>query len=131
LKRTGNLKLARQSVAITGFAIAALGIIPAALTSDPVACVVYSCFGVFGLELTVGVSWAIPLDIGGDYAGSASAIMNTFGNIGGALSPSVLAYLVQGYGWEMPFLVTSLLSVAAAALYVRIDATRRIFPEAV
>ena len=39
-------------------------IIPATLTTDPFTCVLFSCLAVFGLELTVGVSWALPLDIG-------------------------------------------------------------------
>jgi len=100
--------------------------VPAALTSDPIHCVVYTCVALLGLELTVGVSWAIPLDIGGDWAGSVSAVMNTCGNIGGAISPAVLAYLVRGYGWEVPFLVASGLCVIAAALFLKIDATRHI-----
>jgi sugar phosphate permease len=130
-RRTQNLRLARQVIAVSGFLIAALGIVPATLTPDPVTCVLFSCLGVFGLEITVGVCWAIPLDIGGDYAGSASAIMNTCGNIGGAISPAVLAYLVRAYGWDIPFLVASAFCIAAAVLFLRIDATRRIFPESV
>jgi sugar phosphate permease len=74
----------------------------------------------------VGVSWAIPLDIGGDYAGSVSAVMNTCGNIGGAISPALLAYLVSAYGWDVPFFLAAGLCVVAAALFSRIDATRRI-----
>ena len=31
---------------------------------------------VFFLELTVGVSWAVALDIGDEYAGSVSAALN-------------------------------------------------------
>lgn len=125
--RTGNLKLARRGVGVAGFLIAAAGIIPATLTPDPLASVYFSCLGVFGIEVTVGVSWAIPLDIGGDYAGSVSAVMNTFGNIGGALSPTLLALLVKHYGWETPFLAASALCVIAAMLFARIDATRAIF----
>ena len=83
----------------------------------------------FGLELTVGVSWALPLDIGGDYAGSVSAVMNTCGNIGGAISPALLAYLVQNFGWREPFLLASVFCLVAAALFLKIDARRRIFPE--
>lgn len=131
LKRSGNLKSSRRMVAIAGYVLAAIGIIPATLTDDPVSCILYTCVGVFGLELTVGVSWAIPLDIGGDYAGSASAIMNTCGNIGGAISPALLAYLVQGYGWNIPFFLASALCLVAAALYFKIDATQRVFPESV
>jgi MFS family permease len=92
-------------------------------------CVWYTCLAVFGLESTVGVSWAIPLDIGGDYAGSVSAVMNMCGNIGGAISPALLAYLVRWYGWNVPFLVSAALCIAAAALFFRIDATKRIFTE--
>ena len=102
---------------------------PATFTASPTASVWYTCIAVFGLETTVGVSWAIPLDIGGDYAGSVSAVMNTCGNIGGAISPALLAYLVRSYGWNVPFVVASALCVAAAMLFGRIDATRRIFAD--
>lgn len=131
LRRTGNLKIARRSVAITGFVLAITGILPAALTRDPILCVELSCLAVFGIELTVGVSWAIPLDIGGDYAGSVSAVMNTCGNIGGAISPALLAYLVRSFGWEMPFLFSAGFCAIAALLFFKIDATRRIKTESV
>jgi sugar phosphate permease len=128
-RRSGDLKRARRSVAVSGFLLAAGAILPATFTSSATFSVWYTCLAVFGLETTVGVSWAIPLDIGGDYAGSVSSIMNTCGNIGGAISPALLAYLVRSYGWNLPFVVASALCVAAAALYAGIDATRRIFPE--
>jgi len=128
-KRSGNLKLARRGVGMFGFLLAAGAIVPAALTANPIVCVWFSCIAFFALELTVGVSWAIPLDIGGDYAGSVSAVMNTWGNVGGAISGPVLAYLVVAYSWEMPFLVGAGLCVIAAALFWRIDASRRIFVE--
>jgi sugar phosphate permease len=130
-KRTGNLAVARRAVGVVGFLIASASIIPATLTTDPFTCVLFSCLAVFGLELTVGVSWALPLDIGADYAGSVSAVMNTCGNIGGAISPAILAYLVQGFGWSEPFLVASVMCLTAAVLYSRIDASRRIFSESV
>ena len=72
------------------------------------------------------MSWAILLDIGSDFAGSVAAVMNTAGNIGGAISPAVLAYLVRAYGWDVPFFVAAASSTAAAALFLKIDATRRI-----
>ncbi len=124
--RTGDLRFARKAVAMTGFLMAAAGIVPATLTANPVFSVIFSCAAVFGLELTVGVSWAVPLDIGGDYAGSVSSVMNTFGNIGGAISPTALAYLVQAYGWNQPFLVAAGMCVIAALLFWRIDASKPI-----
>ena len=85
------------------------GILPATLTHNPKLCVAFSCLAFGGLELTVGVSWAIPLDIGGDFAGCTASVMNMCGNIGGAISPALLAYLVKAFGWDVPFFVTSAL----------------------
>ncbi len=126
LRRTGNVTLSRRVVGAFGFLLGAAGIIPATLTHDPRTCVAFSCLAFGALELTVAVSWAIPLDIAGDFAGSAAAIMNMTGNIGAALSPTVLTYLVKYYGWNIPFFVAAGLSVIGAAIYMKIDASKRI-----
>jgi MFS transporter, ACS family, glucarate transporter len=131
LKRSGNLVFARRFVGVGGFLLAGAAIIPATLTPNPLTNVLLTCVAVFGLELTVGVSWALPLDIGSEYAGSVSALMNSFGNIGGSISPLVLAYLVGKLGWDEPFFVASALCFIAAILYSRIDASRRILRESV
>jgi sugar phosphate permease len=125
-KRFGNLKAARRVVALAGFLLAAIFIVPATFTRHSTASVLYSCVAVFGLEVTVGVSWAIPLDIGGDYAGSIASVMNTFGNLGSALSPVLLAYLVGFYGWNTPFMVCCALCIAGALLSLGINADRKI-----
>jgi sugar phosphate permease len=125
-----GLKTGRRVVAVAGFLLAAAGIVPAVLSQSPERCVAFTCLAFFGLEVTVGVSWAVPLDIGGDYAGSVSAVMNTCGNIGGAISSTSLGFLVQAFGWETPFLAAAVACALAAVLFSRIDATRRIFQEA-
>lgn len=124
--RTHNLKAARRVVAVIGFIIAAGCILPATFTTHTLTSVLFSCAAVFGLELTVGVSWAIPLDIGGDYAGSIASIMNTFGNLGSAISPVLLGYMVRLYGWSVPFVVSSILCVIAIGLCFRMDPTKQV-----
>jgi MFS family permease len=125
-KRTGNVRTARRIIGFAGFALATAGMIPAALTESPYTSVWLSCLAMFGLELTVGVSWAVPLDIGADYAGSVSSVMNTFGNSGGTISPAIAGFLAHYAGWQQPFLVNAGLCVIAALLYLKIDASRRI-----
>lgn len=125
-QRLGNLSLARRVVALAGFVLAAVFIVPATITQSSLASVLYSCGAVLGLEITVGVAWAIPLDIGGDFAGTIAAVMNTFGNLGSAVSPILLAYMVGMYGWNIPFFVCSGLCVAGACLALGIDAAKRI-----
>jgi sugar phosphate permease len=128
--RTGNLRTARRVIAVLGFVIAAGSILPATFTSRTIASVVFSCVSVFGLELTVGVSWAIPLDIGGDFAGSIASIMNTFGNLGGAISPVLLGYLLGSYGWNVPFIVSSVLCIVAIFFCFGIDPSHAVVTEA-
>jgi sugar phosphate permease len=127
LKRSGNLKLARRVVAIPGFLIAAATIPLACLASDPLVSVGYFSLAVFGIELTVGVSWAVTLDIGGVYAGSVSAVMNTFGNLGAAIAAAMTGYIVNASGWTAAFLVLAVYSLVAAVLFTRIDASKRVY----
>jgi sugar phosphate permease len=125
-KWSGNLKSARRIVGAGGFLLSALCIVPACLTNNSLVSVWLSCVAMFGMESTVGVSWAITLDIGADSAGAVSAVMNTSGNIGGAISSALSAYLVTFFGWNAPFLVMAGLSVLAAVLYLRINASQRL-----
>jgi len=123
---TGNVNLARRWVAIAGFLLSAGATVPAVLTPDPHVSVAWYCVAFFGLEWTVGISWAVPLDIGGDFAGSVSAVMNMLGNLGGAAAATVVTYTAAHYGWNVPFLMTASLCVIAAVLWLKIDATRRV-----
>jgi len=126
LRRTGNVHLARRWVAIAGFLVSAAATVPAVLSADPKVSVAWYCIAFFGLEWTVGISWAVPLDIGGDFAGSVSAVMNMLGNIGGAVAATVVTYTAAHYGWNVPFLLTAGLCLLAAVLWLKIDATRRV-----
>jgi sugar phosphate permease len=126
LKRTSNVNLARRWVAIAGFLVSAAATIPAVLARDPQVSVACYCVAFFSLEWTVGISWAVTLDIGGDFAGSVSAVMNTLGNLGGAISAAVVTYAARDYGWNSPFFITSALCLIAAALFLKIDATKRV-----
>jgi sugar phosphate permease len=126
LRRTGKVNLARRWMAIAGFVVSGIATIPAVLAQDPKVSVACYCVAFFGLEWTVGISWAVPLDIGGDFAGSVSAVMNSLGNLGGALSAPVVTYAATRFGWNIPFFLTGVLCIIAILLFLKIDATRRI-----
>jgi len=127
LRATGRLALARRVVAITGFTLAAVAIPLATWSASPLVSVAWFALAVLGLELTVGISWALTLDMGGVFAGSVSAVMNTFGNIGGALAAVLTGYLLAWSGWDAALYVLAILSAAAALLFSRIDASRLLF----
>jgi sugar phosphate permease len=126
IRRTGRIKLARQSVAIGGFLMAAI-FIPLGCWSDtPYVTAAMFGLGVFGLELVVGNAWAVTLDIGENFAGSCSAVMNTFGNIGAAIVAAATGFIVKYYGWNDAFYVVSLASLIGAVLFTRIDAGQKL-----
>src|SRR5579864_4719240 len=117
LKVTGNTKLARRSVAIVGLLGCCVCIVPAALTSNAYMAVYCLTASMFFLECTIGPSWAVPMDIGGEHSGTVSGMMNMAGNIGGALSPLVFGVLVQFGSWQAPFIVAASLLVLGSAVW--------------
>ncbi len=117
LAKTGSIKLARRLVAIVGMLGCAVFIVPAALTEDAYTAVYCLTASMFFLECTIGPSWAVPMDIGGEVSGTVSGMMNMAGNIGGALSPIVFGVLVQYGSWQAPFIVAASLLVIGAAVW--------------
>jgi MFS transporter, ACS family, glucarate transporter len=128
--RTGNLCYSRRLVAITGFGIAVVFVTLGVLASHPTLAVLAMSLAVGGLELTTGVSWAVPLDIGHDHSGTVSGVMNMFGNWGGALSPLLVAWLVQQFNsWTPAFILASFLCLVAGLLWFKIDPTISVVEE--
>ena len=73
-------------------------------------------------DLTMASSWSLCHDVGGARAGAVTGAMNTFGNIGGAISPLVVGYAVQWWhSWTVPFLVTAAVYVVGGLLTLAID----------
>ena len=124
LKRTGRITYSRRVVAVTGFAITGLSIPVAVLAADPVVSILFFSLSLFALELTVGNSWAVTLDIGGSYAGSVSAVMSMCGNLGGAMYAAMMGYIVSAFGWHVAFFGLAAFAILGAALFSRIDVSR-------
>jgi MFS transporter, ACS family, glucarate transporter len=122
--RLGNLRKGRLSVSIAGFLIAAIALVPGVLVASPVIALVSLTIALGGLELTVAVSWAMCLDIGGEYSGSVSSVMNTWGNLGGAISAVMVGYLATLFGWTSPFIMACLLCLLSAFVVSRIEPRR-------
>jgi sugar phosphate permease len=117
MARTGNIKFARRVVAIVGMLGCAAFIVPAAYAEDAYTAVYCLTGAMFFLECTIGPSWAVPMDMGGEHSGTVSGMMNMAGNIGGALSPIVFGFLVQFGSWQAPFVVAASLLVIGSAIW--------------
>jgi MFS family permease len=120
----GDLRRGRIIVSRAGFLIAAAALLPGVLASHEMAALCCFTIALAGLELTVAVSWAICIDIGGVFSGSVSSVMNTWGNLGGAISAVGVGYIATHLGWSSPFILASLLCLLSAWLVSRIDPRR-------
>lgn len=121
-----NLRRGRLTVSILGFLIAGIALLPGVLADSPTTALAWLTLALGGLEMTVAVSWAMCLDIGGDFCGSVSSVMNTWGNLGGAFSAAMIGYLATWLGWTSPFLVSSFLCLLSALIVSRVDPRRMI-----
>lgn len=121
-KKTGNGKLARRSVGMGGFLIAAIAMIPGAMTDSQYLSVFCLATALFGLEMSVGVFWATCLDIGHENAATVSGTMNCIGSVGSASTPLLFGFIVQTTGsWVYPFLVASGILFIGALFWLRVN----------
>jgi len=106
-KTTGNAKLARRVVAAPGFFLASAFVIPAALTANRFGSIVCLAASFFFLEWVIGPSWAVPMDVGGQFSGTVTGVMNMVGALGGASTAVVYGSLFNRGLWVAPFLVSA------------------------
>jgi sugar phosphate permease len=114
--KTGNVKFARRSVAISGMLGCGSFVLPAAFTANPYIAVSCLTGAMFFLETIIGPSWAVPMDIGGEYSGTVSGMMKMGGQIGGALSPTVFGILAVQGSWIAPFVIAACLRFLGAGI---------------
>jgi sugar phosphate permease len=106
-QKTGRLKFSRRVVAAPAMLIAGAFLIPTALSRNPWTALLCLALSFFFLEMVIGPAWAVPMDVGGEFSGTVSSIMNTAGAVGASASPIVFGYFVQRGSWVVPFLVTA------------------------
>ncbi|HBY31391.1 MAG TPA: MFS transporter, partial [Bradyrhizobium sp.] len=94
LERTGNLRLARLSVTVVGFAGALLSLMPILFVHDITLVALCLSAGFFCAELVIGPMWSIPMDIAPKYSGTAAGIMNTGSAFAAIVSPLVAGFVI-------------------------------------
>jgi ACS family glucarate transporter-like MFS transporter len=109
IRRTGRVALVRRSVAITGFAIAAVMLLIFTRLQNPAWMIAALAASSFAAEFTGPVSWTTSMDLGGRYVGSMGGAMNTLGQLGGAVAPAAIGHILTwtNYYWPITFYVSA------------------------
>jgi len=121
-RHTGNLRLARRTLLVAGLGGAFAFIVPAIVTSSALGAVGLLAAAFFFLELTNAVLWTLPLDIAGQFAGTAGGMMNTGFGVAGMISPVVFGVLIERTGrYELPLFISAALLLVGALCSLSID----------
>jgi MFS transporter, ACS family, glucarate transporter len=70
--------------------------------------------------------WATCIDVTEEFTGSLSGLMNTFGNLGGWLSPIVSAYVATHFGWNRALDCAAVVSIASALFFLMVQADQKV-----
>jgi MFS transporter, ACS family, glucarate transporter len=115
-------RVGRRLPGLVGLPFAALAALLAATTTSPVTSALLLASAAGLAALGVAPAWAVCLEIGGAHAGVVSGTMNTFGNLGGALSPVVVGFCLQRWSsWEAPLFSVAAFYLLAAVCWLAID----------
>jgi MFS transporter, ACS family, glucarate transporter len=79
-------------------------------------CLAFGC-----CELTEGPFWSAVMRLAPSDSMAATAVLNTGGNLGGVVATPAIAALSANHQWHVVFAVGALASLAAAALWLRVD----------
>ena len=121
LSRRWGLRVGR-AIGAVAMPISALALCVAALSDSATLAAAAMIVAAGSEDLSLSPSWAMCHDIGGEAAGTVTAIMNTFGNIGGALSPLVVGYSLEWWGsWSIPLLIAAGFAVLGGLFTLFID----------
>ncbi len=141
LHKAGYPVLSRRLPAISGYLIAAVGLLLTTQTvSSESVWPFIACFtvAIFGVEMTLSPSWAFCMDIGGSRSGAVSAAMNMVGNMGAAVSAVVfpyfvakitLPYLAEAPGTPASFFVfAATMNIIAVVCWIFMNPLRQLKP---
>ncbi|QBD81826.1 MFS transporter [Ktedonosporobacter rubrisoli] len=130
-KKTGNFNLARRSTIIVSYIGAAACTIPAVLVSSPLVAELLIIGTMFMLECAVSNTWAMGMDIGGEYySATVAGFISTGFGFGGILAPTIFGVLKDMTGsWIPGFISGAVLLFIGVFIVLLVNANNKIMPD--
>jgi len=130
VRRGFALARVRRGIAFVGYGGAAIMLLLSPTIADPVWAMLAMGLASFSLDLTLPLCWRTAMDVGGKYAGTVSAAMNTAGQIGGAVGPVVVGYILQymNHNWTLTFTLSAAIYAIGGLCWIWIDPVTPVEP---
>jgi len=120
---TGSVARTRRIIACSGFAAAALALLVPTLRSDPLFVMGALGLASFLCDFVIPVSWSTCIDVGGRFSGTYSGSMNMMGNLGGAVGPYMIGFILTRMhnNWNVTYYISSAVFLIGAICWLFID----------
>lgn len=129
LTRRYGLRIGR-SIGAVSLPLSGMALATAALTDSPTVAAAALVVSAATGDLCLSACWTMCHDVGSEAAGAVSGYMNTFGNIGGVLSPVAVGYSLQWWdSWSIPLLVAAAVAALGGAFTLLIDSRKQLVTE--
>ncbi len=128
LARTGSRRFARSGLAVISMLGCAALIVIAYFIANVWLAVLLISAGSFCSSLGGPCAYAVTIDVGGKHVGTVFSVMNMFGNIGAAVFPILVPWLVASFGgWDVVLFVFAAVYVAAGVCWMMVHPNDNIF----
>jgi nitrate/nitrite transporter NarK len=129
-RRTGSVAKARRLVSCLGFAGASAFVLVSTTLRDPLFAMLAIGVASFSNDLVMPGAWTAAMDVGGKYAGTVSGAMNMVGNIGGAMAPLAIGYMLAwSHGnWNLTFYISAAVYAMGILFWAFLDPVTPIEP---
>jgi MFS family permease len=120
--------VSRRRVAVAGMALSALLLYLGINITNTLTMVALLSLALGLAASAEGPFWASAIDAGGRQAGAAGGFLNSVGNLGGLLAPTLTPYLAQRFGWTYGLHFGSLIVLLGAASWFLIRPVKDFSP---
>jgi ACS family glucarate transporter-like MFS transporter len=121
LNRRWGASTTRRVLGATGLFGGAVLLLVSTYLTNPYLAVAAIALTSFANDLAMPGAWTACMEFAGRYAGTMGGAMNMMGNLGGFLSPIILAKVVSPGNWAPAFYITSAVAVVGGVCWLLVD----------
>jgi MFS family permease len=123
LSRRWSIGVARRSLAYISYGGAAALVLVFTFVQDSVLAMLVLGLSSFTVELSTPVTWTTAMDLGGRSVGTLTGVMNTLGQFGGSIAPTLIGYVLAAThnDWTITFYISACVYLAGALCWSVLD----------
>lgn len=124
ITRRFGLRAGRCWLASAALCLTACFLLVGSQAKNPVAAAIILSFGAGALYLSQSSFWSVSIDIAGKQSGVFSSLVNTGGQIGGAVTASLTPWIAHGFGWTSSFGMAACMALLGAGCWALVSPSK-------